>query len=437
MKHRTWNLFVAALCVFALTLGLGAAAFAADPGADYRYTAGPEGLTLTAYTGTASNLTIPAEINGQPVTAIGDSCFQGKLCLKRVHVPEGVRRLGDYAFEACGALQRVYLPDSLTEIGDGAFSGCANLTLADLQDNVERIGAGAFLCCDELVSVELPEALRELGEFAFAGCGSLARVAFGGSRLAAVPDRAFYGCENLRRIALPESVTSIGKRAFSGCKSLQSFYHGTALKSLGGYAFEGCESLGTVTFTAPVLQTGVLAGCSSLTYLSLPDGVKTIEPFAFTGSGISNLTLSKTVKDIAPGAFYGAKITEVDAEASKTYTVKHGALLTADGKTLLHWMPEDPYAEEPQTAFTVPEGVERIESFAFAQCPLTSVTLPDSLKEIAAYAFAHTEVQDIVIPEGVAVDPDAFRAPEDTEEPGTLQPLEAVVYTNVSEKEDA
>ena len=209
MENRKRTAFLAVLCAFALLLGCGTVSFAADPAADFRYTAGADGLTLTGYTGAAANLTIPAEIHGKAVTAIGDECFQGMICLRRVHVPEGVTRVGDYAFEACSALQRVYLPASLTEIGKGAFSGCGHLTLADMQDGVERIGAGAFLCCDELVSVELPEALRELGEFAFAGCGSLARVAFGGSRLAAVPDRAFYGCENLRRIALPESVTSI------------------------------------------------------------------------------------------------------------------------------------------------------------------------------------------------------------------------------------
>ena len=410
MKRRCLKTCITVLSILALLLGCCAGAFAAD--SEFRYTAGKDGLTLTAYTGSEANLTIPAEIDGKPVIAIGDGCFQGMVCLKRVHVPEGITRIGDYAFEACSALQRIYFPASLTEIGDGAFSGCGHLTLADLQDDVARIGAGAFLCCDALVSVELPAALQELGDFAFAGCSSLARAAFAGNKLTAIPDRAFFGCEALTRIVLPERVTSIGKRAFSGCKSLQSFYHGTALKSLGGYAFENCENMGTADFNAPVLQIGVLSGCSSLTYLALTDGVKSIEPFAFSGSGISDLTLSKTVNDIAPGAFYGANIKVMDVETNKAYTVKNGALLTADGKTLLHWMPEDPYAEEPQTGYTVPKGVETIESYAFATCPLTSIQLPDSLKEIKAYAFTETNVEDMTIPEGVSVDPKAFGDPE-------------------------
>lgn len=406
MKHQGLKRFLTVLCVLALVVSLCPAAFAA--GSDYRYTAGKDGLTLTGYTGKAANLTIPAQIDGKPVTEIGDGCFQGMVCLKRVHVPEGIRRIGDYAFECCSALERIYLPDSLLEIGDGAFSGCGRLTLADLQDHVQRIGKGAFLCCDALVSIVLSADLEELGDFAFAGCSSLASAAFGSGNLMTLPDRAFYGCEALTRVRLPESVTSIGKRAFSGCKSLQAFYHGTALKSIGGYAFESCEQMASVDFTAPVIPTGVLSGCGAVNYFAIHEGTKTIESKAFFGAGMTDLNISSTVSDIEPGAFYGSSIASVSLEENDAYQVRDGALLTADGKTFLYWMPEDPYAEEPQTGFTVPEGVEVIESYAFANCPLTTVQLPKSLKEIKAYAFAETEITDMKIPEGVKVDPKAF-----------------------------
>lgn len=414
MKHQGLKRFLTVLCVLALVVSLCPAAFAAD--SDYRWKQGKDGLTLTGYTGKAANLTIPAEIDGKPVTEIGDGCFQGMVCLKRVHVPEGITRIGDYAFECCSALQRIYFPDSLKEIGDGAFSGCGHLTLADLQDHVQRIGKGAFLCCDALVSIELSAALETLGDFAFAGCSSLASAHFDGGKLQAVPDRAFYGCEALTRIRLPEDVTSIGKRAFSGCKSLQAFYHGIPLKSIGGYAFENCEQMSSADFTAPVIPTGVLSGCVELRYLMLSEGVKSIEPNAFLGAGIKDLTLSGTVTDIAPGAFYGSGITAVSLEENTAYQIKDGALLTANGKTFLYWMPADPYAEEPQTSFTVPDGVEIIESYAFAACPLTAVQLPESLKEIRAYAFAETEIEDMKIPEGVKVDPRAFGDAEDEAE---------------------
>ena len=128
-----------------------------DPGEpssadDFRFAENSDGtLTLTGYTGTESILDIPAGLNGKPVSAIGESCFAGLICLKSVHIPEGVTQIGDYAFESCTALQKVYFPYSLRSIGDGAFSGCETLTLADMQEGLESIGRGAFLYCVSLV----------------------------------------------------------------------------------------------------------------------------------------------------------------------------------------------------------------------------------------------------------------------------------------------
>ena len=55
------------------------------------------------YTG-GSELTVPSEIAGQAVLALGEDCFAG-----------------------CSTLTTVYLPDTLATIGDGAFSGCTSL----------------------------------------------------------------------------------------------------------------------------------------------------------------------------------------------------------------------------------------------------------------------------------------------------------------------
>ncbi|MBQ1617453.1 MAG: leucine-rich repeat domain-containing protein, partial [Ruminococcus sp.] len=77
----------------------------------------------------------------------------------------------------------------------------------------------------------------------------------------------------------------------------------------------------------------------------------------------------------------------------------------------LAFFPADPYAEEPQTEYTVPDGVETIASYAFAESGLTNVILPSSLKKIDAYAFAYTNIENMAIPEGVTVDPAAFGDP--------------------------
>ena len=414
MKRKTIQTLVALLCAVTLLSGLTAGFALGGKNGDFRYTRTADGVTLTSYTGTDANPTIPDKIGDTPVVAIGDGCFQGNVALRRVHIPEGVKTIGAYAFEACSALQRVYFPVSLQKIGEGAFSGCGHLTLADLQDQITSIGSGAFLCCDQLVQLELPATLTELGQFAFAHCASLARVQFAdGCKLKTIPDRAFYGCTELTAVSLPESVTAIGKRAFSHCESLRTFYHGTTLDRLGSYAFEGCEAMASCSVVAPTIEAGTFYGCSRLEYLSLSEGVRRLAFWALSSSNVQDLTLADTVTEIEPGAFYGSAVRSVTlGEDNAAYTVRDGALLTKDGKTLVAWFPADPYAEEPQTDFAVPEGVETIASYAFALCPLTHITLPDSLKAIDAYAFAGTDVTDMVIPEGVTVDPNAFVDPD-------------------------
>ena len=382
-------------------------------------------LTLTGYTGTGSLLNIPAEIEGKPVTAIGENCFAGMICLKSVHIPEGVTQVGNYAFESCTALQKVYFPYSLKSIGDGAFSGCESLMLVDLQEGLESIGRGAFLYCDSLVQLELPETFTTVGEFAFAGCAALASVRFAGDKVTVLPDRVFYGCASLSRLRLPESVSSVGKRAFSGCEKLENLYFASYLSSLGESAFENCSKLASIDLTADAIPGGLLFGCNELSWFSVADGTTRIAYGAFRNSGISDLSVPASVETIEPGAFYAMHGSLMLDEENPNYTLIDGSLYTKDGKTLLAYFPSDPYAEDPQTEFAVPEGVEVIASCALAESGLNSVTFPASLQRIEAYAFADTDLEDPEIPEGVEVDPDAFHVPGQKEwEPDPDEPSE-------------
>ena len=339
------------------------------------------------------------------------------LCLKTVRVPEGVTHIGNYAFECCSLLKKIYLPESLRSIGDGAFSGSGSLSLVDMQDGVKTIGNGAFLCCDSLVQMELFDTLTKVGEFAFAYCESLASVRFSGDKVTALPDRVFYGCHSLSQLRLPGKITSVGKRAFSGCRKLESLYFGEPLNSLGAYAFENCAKLTSLTVTAEVIPTGLVYGCSELSWFSVADGTVRIEKDAFGSSGVTSVNIPASVTEIEAGAFFHVHESVMLDEENISYRLIDGSLYTADGKTLLAFFPADPYAEEPQTEFTVPDGVETVAAYAFAESSLTTVILPTSLKKIEGYAFAYTNIEKPVIPEGVTVDPAAFGDPEPQEEP--------------------
>lgn len=67
---------------------------------------------LTGLTPTGSSrehLTIPAAIDGYPITVLPVSVFAGHTTLRSVTVQENIRSIDDYAFEGCTALQTIRL----------------------------------------------------------------------------------------------------------------------------------------------------------------------------------------------------------------------------------------------------------------------------------------------------------------------------------------
>ena len=146
-------------------------AASAETGTDgLQYSYNDEDLTATVsrYTGTATELVIPAEVtNGSvtyKVTAIGTGAFGGNSTLTSITIPEGVTEIAYYAFAGCTSLTNVTIPEGVTYIGDLAFDSCTSLTNVTIPEGVTHIGNRAFDSCTSLKSVSLPASLTECGE---------------------------------------------------------------------------------------------------------------------------------------------------------------------------------------------------------------------------------------------------------------------------------
>ena len=112
------------------------------------------GLTISGINYVSGgDIVIPSEINGVPVTAIGDYAFQYQSSLTSVTVPSSVTTIGDYAFCHCFALTDVNLSSGLTTIGVCAFAFCSSMTVIDLPSSVESIGICAFYGCSDLETI--------------------------------------------------------------------------------------------------------------------------------------------------------------------------------------------------------------------------------------------------------------------------------------------
>ena len=78
---------------------------------DFTYTEASGQITIPDYPTSASGLVeIPAEINGKPVTKIGDWAFEGCNAITAGSIPSSVTQIGGWAFQNCSARTSISLP---------------------------------------------------------------------------------------------------------------------------------------------------------------------------------------------------------------------------------------------------------------------------------------------------------------------------------------
>jgi PKD repeat protein len=192
---------------------------------DFISTASNGNVTITGYNGPGGDVVIPGEIDGLPVTTIGNSAFGGKA-LTSVVIPNSVTSIGTSAFSNCKALASVTIGSGVTSIGNNAFNGCAALTSVTIPNSVTSMGGMAFRKCVNLASVTIGSGVTDIGTQTFSGCTALTSV------------------------TIPDSVQSIGTNAFFGCTALASVTIGSGVTTIGGSAFNGCTKLTDINVDA-------------------------------------------------------------------------------------------------------------------------------------------------------------------------------------------
>lgn len=319
----------------------------------WEYAAHSDGTaTVIAYTANSPAVTVPSQLDGYAVTAVGEKAFFKNRILETVTVSNGITMVGRNAFAACTALTDVCLPDSLTVIeadafsnctalssftvpagithlsdgllanaesltavtvpdtvtsmGNDVFFGCTNLRAVRLSDNIKTIGSSAFEACEALQEIHLPAQLEEIGENAFFGCCALETLTLP-THLTVIKERAFKDCSRLQSIRFNEDLLLIETEAFDRCVSLRHLDLPCWLYILGDGAFQRCSSLESVVLPRhlDVLRTATFAECTSLRRITLPEGLHTIEWSAFLGcTSLLDAAIPASVKTIEGYAFH-------------------------------------------------------------------------------------------------------------------------------------
>ena len=264
-------------------------------------------------------MNIPSEINGTPVTTIGNAAFRDSS-VTSVTIPASVTEIGANAFAGCTNLTSVnYIGDwsNLTiQSGNPAVQDAANAPLFDFEfippdntavivtnykykgtaadvtipsrykgkpvtmidhaafhdsavtsvtipDSVTSIPDDAFAFCSQLTNISIPNSVTFIGFSAFNSCTSLKSITLPSS-LSSISEALFFGCSQLTTIHIPDSVSSIQSYAFYHCGNLETIRIPVSVTFIGVYAFDGCPSSMTVTYSGSKTQWDKITGTDEL-----------------------------------------------------------------------------------------------------------------------------------------------------------------------------
>ncbi len=177
---------------------------------------------------------------------------------------------------------------------------------------------------------------------------------------------------NLRILDMAKTdITAIADRRFIDNKTISKVMLPENLDIIGAYAF---------------------CGCSALTEIVFPEGLREIQPWAFQYTSLKEVNIPEGVVSLGEGAFYNCEQNKYVSFPSTLKTIPNRAF----------------YQNYNLANIFFSEGLETIESDAFsinnsnALTQLTELVFPSSLRSISAYAFGyHKKLQNIKFNEGL------------------------------------
>lgn len=366
-----------------------------------------------AFENCGSNLTttyFTAEFNGETIRSIGDRAFANSS-LQKVGAINGLETLGDKVFVGTYVTEWTLTDEmnlTTVRLSGAPFAGIElsvdaastkytmdggilyNKSMTEvlyvnpsvqgqieLPDSVQTIGAYAF--ANSNVTKVTLKGVTSIGEYAFSN-SKLQEIVFENAALEEIAEGTFYQ-SSLQKIALPNSVQTIGDSAFANTPLTE--FSGDGIKTIGNFAFAGCSLLQTIELADGITEmgNGVFSDCIALTTVRLPS-LKKLGSYTFSGAS--------SLQSVVFGD---------NASVTGTYTFTYtpvksvilGKLVTEIGEGVFAG------AEQLQT-LTLPSDVTRIERYAFeGATALRSVNGIENVTYFGDYAFWNTDLSSLTL----------------------------------------
>ena len=298
-------------------------------------------LTLTGHSRPEGSLSIPASIEGHPVSAVGTEAFAYATRLTEIILPDSVVRLDPQSFAYCSTLSNVVFGAGLARVDEWAFHGCTRLAAIHVPPSNPAFSSSDGVLFNHAQtrlllfparksgSYEIPPSVTDIADEAFARSTALTNVLIP-SGVTRIGGWAFDR-SGLTQVTLPDSITSLGAGAFSGCANLQFATLGTGLHrieprtfersgllaidlppsvvDIADWAFFNCPHLVRVSFSPATHHIGNRAfqACTALTRIVLPASVRILGEEAFSDcTALTEVVCEGNPPAAGPGLFAGS-----------------------------------------------------------------------------------------------------------------------------------
>ena len=378
-----------------------------------------------------NEVVIPSRVNDIDVIEIGDKVFADNLFIKKLVIPESVKRLGNKMCYGAKNLEEVVLPNNITVIPDYAFEKCSSLTNINIPTSLVQIRANAFsqTALKEFIA---PESLKEIWLYAFKDAKELTNVEL--KNVTEIGDMVFENCEKLESIVIPETLEEIGASVFGGCSSLQdidlpnkplaldhnTFYGSAYYEDKSNWEngvlyvdnyllainsdFLNLSEYEVKEGTIAIANNAFLNNAQNLTKITLPEGLKLIGDKAFSSLyKLESVNIPSSVDTIGYNAFASTGISNnstnwsdnglyidgwlVNVQNTKIseFEVKEGTIGVSNGSDVSFI----PSRARKITKITLPSTLRYIGKNSFKQLTLIKeISLGGSLEFIKEGAFA-------------------------------------------------
>ena len=175
-----------------------------------------DSIEITGFDNSVSDVVIPSEIEGLPVTTISTGAFY-LSAITSIEVPDTVTSIGEMAFLGCTSLKTVKLSTGVAKIEKNAFGSCSALQEVQVAKDNPNFSSldGVLYSKAQDTLVIYPAAKTDAAYTIPGGVTSVAMYAFS---------------ENpyLETLTIPNSLIKVGDSAFYNCKNLRAVsYNGT------------------------------------------------------------------------------------------------------------------------------------------------------------------------------------------------------------------